>query len=114
MRLKVVAVPLFIGLASSLLQAQAACLPRQLSKQEARRLVSIVPAAEAAKRLGGRIDAMDWFPGADFRNDVYYFYVVLTDKKQVTVLDNGLIGYFAVNKKTGEVMETILGGHGSE
>ena len=48
---------------------------------------------------------MDWSPGPDFRNDVYYFYTVLTDKKQVTLLENGLIGYLAVNKTTGEVVE---------
>lgn len=105
MKLKVVAVPLFIGIASSLLQVQAACVPRPLSKEEARRLLSVVPAAAAAKRLGGRVDAMDWSPGPDFRNDLYYFFTVLTDKKQITILENGLIGYFAVNKTTGEVVE---------
>ena len=89
MKLKIVAVPLFIVLASSLLQAQAACVPRLLSKQEARRLISTVPATDAAKRLGGRIDVIDWFPGADFRNDVYYFYTLLTEKKQVTALEMG-------------------------
>ena len=100
MKLIVVAAALF-----SLLQVQAACVPRPLLNEEARRLLSMVPMADAAKRLGSRIDAMDWLPGSDFRNDVYYFYTVVTDKKQVTILENGLIGYFAVNKTTGEVME---------
>lgn len=108
MKVKVVAVLLFIGLVSSALQAQAACVPSPLSPAEARRLLSMVPAADAAKRLGGRIEAMNWSPGSDFRNDVYYFYTVLTDKKQVTILENGLIGYFAVNKTTGEVVEATL------
>ena len=109
MKLRVVAVPLFIGLASSLLQVQAACAPRPLSREEARRLLSVVPAAAAAKRLGGRVDAMDWLPGPDFRNDVYYFFTALTDKKEVTVLENGLIGYFAINKTTGQGVEATSG-----
>ncbi len=37
------------------------------------------------------------------------FYTVLTNKKQLTLLDNGLIGYFAVNKRTGQVVETASG-----
>jgi hypothetical protein len=95
--------------ASSAVGAQAACVPKPLSREEARHLLTVIPAIDAAKRLGGRIDATDWSPGSDFRNDIYYFYMVLTNKRQVTLLDNGLIGYFAVNKRTAQVVETTSG-----
>jgi hypothetical protein len=86
-----------------------ACAPSLLSKDESQRLLSVIPAAESARRLGGRVDAVDWTRGAEFRNDVYYFYMLLTDRKQATLLDNGLIGYFAVNKRTGSVVEAASG-----
>ncbi len=68
-------------------------------------MVELIPAARYARKTGGTISALDWRPGYDYRDDIYYFFVVFTYPPTGTPLDNGLLGYFGVNKVTGEVVD---------
>lgn len=81
------------------------CTAKPLSRKEAAQLLEVIPAAQYAKKVGGTISALDWSPGHDYRDDVFYFFVVFTSPPTGTPLENGLLGYFGVNKSTGEVID---------
>lgn len=64
---------------------------------------------EAAKQSGGKIDVMAWNPGSEYRTDLFYFYMVSTNRSGPPVLlDNGLIGYFGVYKKPVRCTNSLL------
>ena len=85
---------------------QKPCPATPLSKKEAVDLLRFIPAAQAAQQIGGSISAVDWSPGYTFRDDVYYFFMLLSTKSPPgSPLDNGMLGYFGVNKMTGQVVE---------
>ena len=85
---------------------QAACSPSSLSPNEAKNLLKLTPQALAAKRIGGQLSVVDWSPGSGYRTESFYFYELLSTKStDTTPLDNGMLGYFGVNKRTGQVVE---------
>ena len=85
---------------------QTACSPSALAPEEARNLLKMIPDALAATKTGGKLSLVDWSPGPHYRLDEFYFYELLTTKSlPTTPLDNGVIGYFGVNKFTGQVVE---------
>jgi len=69
-------------------------------------LLGVIPQGLAAKHVGGKLSIVVWSPGANYRLDEFYFYEVLSTKSTTTnSLGNGVIGYFGVNKTTGQVVE---------
>ena len=94
---------------ASTVHSQTLCSATVLSPKEAQELVMAIPLAEIAKNAGGKVLTTDWDPGPSYRKDIFYFYFVGTTGKgrQTTLLDNGVIGYFAVNRITGRVVEGL-------
>lgn len=84
---------------------EKACSPSRIARHEAERLLAVVPKALNAEHAGGRVALVRWDPGPSYRADMYYFYQLLSTATPTTSLDNGMIGYFGVNKSTGEVVE---------
>jgi hypothetical protein len=86
--------------------ASASCSPTPLSQAEGHDLVMGIPAAIAARASGGHVSAVPSGP----KRRLFYTFMLLTDGKQPpTLLDNGLLGYFAVNRITGRVVEATAG-----
>jgi hypothetical protein len=84
----------------------AQCGPSALSRKEAQSLLEVIPGALAAEHSGGKLSAVDWSPGSGYRLDAFYFYELLSTKSlKTTPLENGVIGYFGVNKTTGQIVE---------
>lgn len=81
------------------------CTPSEISGTEAEKVLGSIPAALAAKYSGGTLSFVKWDPGSDFRSGQFYFFQLLSSSTSDTPLDNGMIGYFGVNKRTGEVVE---------
>lgn len=85
---------------------QTTCSPSVLSRHEAQGLLRVIPEALAASKVGGKLSVVDWSPGPHYRLDEFYFYELLSTKSPPTTpLGNGVIGYFGVNKFTGQVVE---------
>ena len=84
---------------------EKACTPSDISRTEAEKVLGSIPAALEAKHSGGTLSFVRWDPGSDFRSGRFYFFQLLSSTTSETPLDNGMIGYFGVNKKTGEVVE---------
>ena len=86
--------------------ASAPCSPTPLSQSEARDLVLAIPAAITARAAGGDVQARPSGP----ESKLFYTFMLLTNGKEpATLLDNGLLGYFAVNRRTGRVVEATAG-----
>jgi hypothetical protein len=86
--------------------AQTSCVPTPLSPNEAKVLLKNIPEALSAKHIGGKLSVIDWSPGSSYRTESFYLYELLSTKStETTPLDNGVLGYFGVNKRTGQVVE---------
>lgn len=85
--------------------SQKTCTPSQISGAEAEKVLGSIPAALAARQSGGTLTFVKWDPGGGFRSGQFYFFQLLSSSTSDTPLDNGMIGYFGVNKATGEVVE---------
>ena len=82
------------------------CAPTILSQAEAKQLILKVPEALAAITLGGKLSTAVWKrPGV---NDVYAFELRSTVSLPTAPIDNGLIGYYSVSKKTGRVLDVAF------
>lgn len=91
--------------AASCAGSEKACTPSELSRSEAEKVLSSIPAALTAKHAGGTLSYVRWDPGRDFRSGQFYFFQLLSSSTSDSPLDNGMIGYFGVNKATAEVVE---------
>lgn len=108
-RLKLVFFSLIVGLVfTRLVLAQKACpMGSQLTDDDARVLLYVSPAAVQARKAGTDVDIeksepTKQFPATDF------FVAALVSKKPTggSVLGNGILGYFAVDKRSGEIEST--------
>jgi hypothetical protein len=79
----------------------ATCTPTKLSLSEATRLVTSIPEAITERQHGGDVLTHSYEPKDG--NSEFYYFVLQTPDLQSTLLQNGLMGYYAVNKSTGEV-----------
>src|SRR5438270_4062052 len=86
-------------------QRPKSCSPTHISRDEAEKLLAVVPEALAAKHAGGKLTFVNWEAGSDYNVNAFYLFQVLSTATSTTVLDSGIIGYFGVNKLTGEVVE---------
>jgi hypothetical protein len=86
-------------------RASGACSsPSRLTDDEARTLLYVTPAAVLARRAGTDVDLERSEPTREFPA-VDYFVAAIVSRKPTagTVLGNGILGYFAVDKRTGSV-----------
>lgn len=86
--------------------AQSACVPTTLSQKEAEQLVLLANSALAAKKMGGKLFAM--FYETSDSGVSYNFMVTSTISPPGAPIDNGLVGYYAVSKVTGRVLNVAL------
>jgi len=109
---KVIAFITFLGcfIVTPIAQSRTTCSTTPLSPIEAKHLLKFIPQAITAKKAGGKLDVVNWNPGTSYRKDLFYFFFLLVNDKgmQKTVLNNGVIGYFAVNKIDGDVFEALV------
>lgn len=70
-----------------------------------------IPEAIVAKKAGGALEVVDFRPGSSDRTNAFYFFMVMVSGKgmMTTLLNNGVIGYFAVSKKTARVVDAVAG-----
>ena len=62
-----------------------------------------IPDALTAKEIGGKISAIEW--KSPHQSDLFYYFMLLSiASTPTTPLDNGMLGYFSVNKATGRVV----------
>ena len=62
-----------------------------------------VPDAVTSKKLGGKLSALTYTPPHQ-SDSFYYFQLFSTVSTPTTPLDNGMLGYFSVDKETGRVV----------
>src|SRR5471032_73275 len=100
-----------ISLISAAMQyspALAGCTATPISQLEAQHLVTLIPQAVTAAQLGGKVEAMQWNPA--YGKDLFFYFMLLsTVSPPNTPLDNGMLGYYAVNKLSGRVVEAVVG-----
>jgi hypothetical protein len=94
---------LFVGLVEATSGGESSCVATPLARREAERLVLSVPEALVAKKMGGKLSATEYKPPHS-NDDFYYFTLLSTVSTPTTPLDNGMLGYFSVNKLTGRVV----------
>ena len=93
---------LFVAIEPSA-RCEPACAATPLTQQEAERLVMAVPEAVTAEKIGGKLSVVTWKP-AHPNTSFYYFMLLSTVSTPTTPLDNGMLGYFSINKETGRVV----------
>ena len=82
------------------------CLSTPITKHEAQDLVKAIPDAIASTKIGGDLSVVDWKPPKGYNAGKFYLFELLTTKSlPTTPLGNGVLGYFGVNKATGQVVE---------
>jgi hypothetical protein len=79
------------------------CTVTPLSRLEAERLVMAVPEAVTAEKMGGKLSVVAWKP-AHPNASFYYFMLLSTVSSPTTPLNNGMLGYFSVDRETGRVI----------
>jgi len=84
-------------------QSQSACSPTQITRDEARQLLEATPDALWVRRRGGKISLDEYRDSSSYPPEKFYLYEMFSDKPSTTLLDNGIVGYFAVSKATGRV-----------
>ena len=83
------------------------CQPTEISRSEARSLVEAVPGNLAVEDRGGKLMIEGWEPDGG-RNDEFFFFGAWASEEGRTSADNGLMGYFNVNKRTARVSDGVL------
>lgn len=83
-------------------QGDTHCPATPISIAEARQLATSVPEAISIKRAGGAVTVISYMPPR--HKDAFYYLVLMTTRTKQTLLNNGIIGYFSVNKVTGLVV----------
>jgi hypothetical protein len=87
-------------------RSQQSCTATPLSQRDAQLLLRAIPDALGARAIGGKISLVEWAPRTRYRTESFFFYEILSTKStETTPLDNGVLGYFGVNKLTGEVVQ---------
>ena len=85
--------------------AHASCRASPLSKAESAAVLKFIPVATDASRNGGSLSVVPWKPQGGFRTDTFYLFRLLSSAGDNTPLGNGVLGYYGVNKWTGDVLE---------
>ncbi len=85
--------------------ADAPCIATKLSRADAGQLVMKVPEVVALLQAGGKVDALEWHPQTSYAHPaIFYYFVVQKSKLETLPLENGVIGYFAVNVYSARVV----------
>jgi len=88
--------------------ALGGCTATPISQLEAQHLVTLIPQAVIAAGLGGKVEAKQYDP-SDGKDMFFYFMLLSSVSPPNTPLDNGMLGYYAVNKLSGQVIEAVVG-----
>ena len=88
--------------------AAAPCTATALSKAEARMLMLKIPEAILIRGTGGTVEPTDSDAKGTYPHSIFYNFMLQTSNTQGTLLDNGLIGYYAVNRISGGVVNLML------
>lgn len=82
------------------------CKPYQMSETEASDLLLSLDVIAEARERGGTPGPISYIPGNNShpRTDRFYFFVIYAGGGA----DNGLLGYYAVDKVTGRVIDDVL------
>ncbi|HEY4357822.1 MAG TPA: hypothetical protein VGN16_18870 [Acidobacteriaceae bacterium] len=76
-----------------------------LSDNEAQALLQAIPSSISAKRQGVAVDIEKSGPTQGFPNEDFFVAAVVRERPaQESPLGNGILGYFAVDRHTGEVI----------
>src|SRR4051812_39415206 len=81
------------------------CHATSLSNFDSKKLLEFLPAALVSRQYGGKLSVVRWSAHQRYHKDYFSFFMVLTTATKLTSLENGVIGYFAVNKWTADVLE---------
>jgi len=92
-------------LASAGQPAGAACTPRPLARQEAIAALRLVPDAVLARRERATLAVSSWRPGPIQTGHLYWSFMLMREPPDHTLLENGLIGYFSVDRRTARVTD---------
>jgi hypothetical protein len=85
----------------------ARCASSRLTDDDARILLYVSPAAVDARRAGTDVDIEQSDPSEQFPASIYFVAAVVSQKPTSgSVLGNGILGYFAVDKRTAIVEST--------
>lgn len=88
-------------------QVIRACSPSRLTDDDAQILLYVTPAAVAVRRVGTDVDIQRSRPTPQFPADDFFVAALVSQKPtDQSVLGNGILGYYAVDKRTGEVEST--------
>jgi hypothetical protein len=79
------------------------CAPTQLSAQDASDLVRALPVVQKLIHAGRAVTVLLYHPTNERR--ATFSFTVFTDATETTVLDNGLVGYYAVDAKSAVVLD---------
>jgi hypothetical protein len=87
--------------------AAACSAASKLTDDDARILLYVTPAAVAARQAGTDVDIEPSAPSEQFPASDYFVAALVSQKPTSgSVLGNGILGYFAVDKRSGEVEST--------
>ncbi|MGB9406835.1 MAG: hypothetical protein WCA89_04815 [Terracidiphilus sp.] len=111
MTMRLFSLLLFVTLGSSstlFSQATPKCTePSRLTDDDARILLYVAPVSIAARRAGTDVDLEQSSPSKQFPAADYFVAAIVSQKPTSgSVLDNGILGYYAVDKRSG-VVESI-------
>lgn len=101
--------PLLIGCAAQSFAKDAlgsGCVATTVSREQAVVLLMQTPQAIAARKAGGKVEAIAWTPKEGYRRDAFYLFMLISTISPAGVpLSNGVLGYFGVNKASADVVE---------
>jgi hypothetical protein len=85
-------------------QGSSACRTSKLTDDDARILLYVTPAAVEARKVGTDVDLEQSKPSKEFQAAVYFVAALVSQRPTSnSVLGNGILGYFVVDKRNGEV-----------
>lgn len=79
------------------------CTPSAITGAEAQELLRLLPSVANAIKVGATVSVLPYTP-KDANPSFIYFWISTNDDRVHTVLDNGLIGYFSVDRRTARVV----------
>jgi hypothetical protein len=92
-------------LASGGQPAQAACTPRPLNRHEAIAALRLVPDAVLARREGATLSVYPWRIGPIQSGHLYWSFMLVREPPGHTFAENGILGYFSVDRRTARVTD---------
>ncbi|MEO6216705.1 MAG: hypothetical protein ABIO86_11790 [Sphingomonas sp.] len=84
--------------------AAAKCKPTPITKGEAVNELKLMGYSLEVRQSGKSVSTVDWRPLSGYRVKSFFLFLVMAPKDQ-TPMENGIVGYYGVNKWTADVLE---------